>query len=148
MSLCRVFFNPQSTPRSNGDLNCLIVSDFVTTRQRLTATLGGYNWDVTVLRDGATAVAQYHRTAFVGFDVVFISLPMANMGGALATRALVRMGCTVPIFLVAADPDSVDAVGLGAMGAVSLPLQVADLVELFLFAYRRSNLQHRAQTES
>jgi len=105
---------------------------------------------VTVLRNGVTAVAQYHRTAFVGFDAIFMSLQMANMGGALTTRALVRMGCTVPIFLVAADPDSVDAVGLGAMGAVSLPLQVADLVELFLFSYRRSNigLEHEVQIES
>ena len=147
MSLCQAFFNPQSTPRSNA-MNCLIVSDCATTRRRLTATLGSYNWDVTVLHNGVTAVAQYHRTGFVGFDAMFMSLQMANMGGELTTRALVRMGCTVPIFLVAADPDSVDAVGLGAMGAVSLPLQVADLVELFLFAYRRSNLQHRAQTES
>ena len=139
----------QLTQRFNTGLNCLVVSDCSTTRQRLAETLGGYNWNVTVLRDGVTAVTEYHRTAFVGFSVVFISLQMANMGGALTTRALVRMGCTVPIFVVAADPDSVDAVGLGAMGAVSLPLQVADLVELFLFSYRRrSNIGLEAQVES
>ena len=73
---------------------------------------------------------------------------MTILDGELTTRALVRMGCTVPIFLVAADPDSVDAVGLGAMGAVSLPLEVADLVELFLFSYRSNiGLEHEAEIE-
>ena len=149
MYVLQVLLNTQLTTRNNTAMNCLIVSDCSTTRQRLTETLGGYNWNVTVLRDGVTAVTEYHRTTFVGFGVVFISLQMANMGGELTTRALVRMGCTVPIFVVAADPDSVDAVGLGAMGAVSLPLQVADLVELFLFSYRRrSNIGLEAQVES
>ena len=64
-----------------------------------------------------------------------MSVDMAILNGELTTRTLVQLGCSVPIFLLTADPDSVDAVGLGAMGAVALPLRMNNLVALFIRSY-------------
>ena len=91
-----------------------------------------------ILQSGVAAIAEYHTTRFVGYDVIFMSVDMAILNGELATRTLVQLGCSVPIFLLTADPDSVDAVGLGAMGAVSMPLNVDNLVVLFLRSYNRN----------
>ena len=135
MLLCQVLSNSQFTPRYNSALRCVVVSDCAATRQRLTAQLGEFNWDVRILQSGVAAIAEYHTTRFVGYDVIFMSVDMAILNGELTTRTLVQLGCSVPIFLLTADPDSVDAVGLGAMGAVALPLRMNNLVALFIRSY-------------
>ena len=135
MFLCQVLSNSQFTPRYNSDLRCVVVSDCAATRQRLTEQLGELNWDVRILQSGVAAIAEYHTTRFVGYDVIFMSVDMAILNGELTTRTLVQLGCSVPIFLLTADPDSVDAVGLGAMGAVALPLRMNNLVALFIRSY-------------
>ena len=136
----------QFTPRCNADLQCLVISGCAATCQRLTEQVSAFNWHVTTLQSGVEALAEYSRTRFAGFDVIFMSLELPVIGDAWTTRLLVLSGCAVPIFLLAADPESVDAVGLGAMGAVSVPLRVHNLVALFLRAHRTS-VERNSQIE-
>ena len=91
------------------------------------------NWHLTSVYNGKEALALHRTTKFSGIDLVLMALRMPVLGGQAATEALVRMGCNVPIAILASDSRNVEV--KGAMGGLQKPLQIPQFIPPIL-SYR------------
>ena len=120
-------------PSKCGTLNVLLVDDNLATHESIRFRFKMLNWHLTSVYNGKEALTLYESTRFSGMDLVLMALRMPVLGGQAATEALVRMGCNVPIVVLASGSRNVEV--KGAMGVLQKPLQVPQLIKLVLSAH-------------
>merc|ERR1712032_1227572 len=84
-------------------LNVLLVDDNTMTHECLGLRAKTLDWHLTSVYNGKEALMLHRTTRFSGIDLVLMALRMPVLGGQAATEALVRMGCNVPIIILASD---------------------------------------------
>ena len=81
------------------------------------------------LSNGQEAVEFYRETGFKNIDLVLMDNAMPVMTGLVATAKLIQMGCETPIVALTASAGSHDEfLAIGALGAISKPLQIPTLI--------------------
>ena len=117
-------------PSKCGTLNVLLVDDNLMTHESIKFRFKMLNWHLTSVYNGKEALTLHRTTRFSGIDLVLMALRMPVLGGQAATEALVRMGCNVPIVILASGSRNVEV--KGAMGVLQKPLQIPQLIKLAL----------------
>ena len=110
----------------------LLVDDSELTHKVLKHRFGMFGWTLASVYDGQQAVERFQSDNFAGIDMVLMDLSMPVMDGRRAIRALLEMGCQIPIFVLTAARGNV-TVG-GAAGVLCKPLLVPLLIEQLLRA--------------
>ncbi len=118
----------------------LLVDDDVDVARAEERVLRKAGYDVTVVRDGATAIDAVMRRSF---DVVVSDICMPGMSGISLLRALRSYDLGVPVILTTGNPtveSAMEAVALGAMLYLAKPVRDHDLVTSIARATRLHRL--------
>ena len=119
--------------RKNAPMNILVVDDSSVVHRMLTYRFKMMSWNIVNLHSGQEAIALYEKTGFKGIDLVLMDKEMPIMTGDIVTTKLIDMGCSTPIVALTSCADSLDDfLRRGAMGALSKPLQIPNLVQTLL----------------
>ena len=116
--------------QKNFPLHFLLVDDSSTYHKMMAYRFKILNWTATSVYNGKEAVELYSNSGFKGVDVILMDKEMPVMAGDEATSRLVSMGCTIPIVVLTgtAHHDTIR----GAMGVLSKPLQIPNLLHALL----------------
>ena len=119
--------------RRNRPINFLVVDDSDVAHKILSHRFKMLNWTMVSLFNGQEAVKFYQETGFENIDIVLMDKSMPVMNGLVATTKLIQMGCETPIVALTASAESLDEfVARGALGAVTKPLQIPNLISSML----------------
>ena len=119
--------------RRNRPLNFLVVDDSDVAHKILSHRFKMLNWTMVSLFNGQEAVKFYQETGFENIDIVLMDKSMPVMNGLVATTKLIQMGCEKPIVALTASAESLDEfVARGALGAITKPLQIPNLISNML----------------
>ena len=119
----------------------LLVDDSQLTHKVLKHRFGTLGWTLASVYDGQQAVERFQSDNFAGIDMVLMDLSMPVMDGRRAIRALLEMGCQIPIFVLTAMTATPDHGPLRGVEAVlHKPLQIPALVTELLCAYKKNCL--------
>jgi two-component system response regulator RegX3 len=121
----------------------LVVDDEPSFSEALAVALTREGFDVRVAADGAEALASFHRATP---DIVLLDVMLPKLSGLDVCRAI-RAGSDVPIIMVTARAEEVDAVvGLevGADDYVTKPYRLRELIARIRANLRR--VEARAET--
>ena len=122
-------------------LRVLLVDDSKLTHKVLKHRFGMFGWTLASVYDGQQAVERFQSDNFAGIDMVLMELSMPVMDGRRAIRALLEMGCQIPIFVLTAMTSTRDHGPLrGVEGVLHKPLQIPTLVTEMLCAYKKNCL--------
>ena len=141
--------------RKNHPINFLVVDDSDLVHKVLHHRFKMLNWTMVSLFNGQEAVKFYQETGFKNVDIVLMDKSMPVMDGLIATTKLIHMGCETPIVALSASPENLDEfVARGALGAITKPLQIPNLVSnllrvrsLKVEAARQKKASSKARTE-
>jgi len=120
----------QNGTQKNNPLHFLLVDDSSTYHKMMAYRFKILNWTATSVYNGKEAVDLYNCNGFDGIDVILMDKEMPVMTGDEATSRLISMGCKIPIIALTGSGHLYDM--RGAMGVLSKPLQIPNLLHALL----------------
>lgn len=116
--------------QKNLPLHFLLVDDDSVYHKMMAYRFKILNWTATSVFNGKEAIELYRKNGFAGVDVILMDKHMPVMSGQETTTKLVAMGCRTPI--IALTGTNNNDVMKGAMGVLSKPLQIPNLLHALL----------------
>jgi len=125
---------------TGGRVRILVAEDDDLGRRLIQRILGGFDWDIVVVSDGAQAIDKF---AAERFDVVLTDIFMPKLDGITLLRAIRERDLEVPIIVITGAPDmpsAIAAIELGAFGYLPKPFDIDHLRALLERAVQLSKM--------
>jgi CheY-like chemotaxis protein len=129
--------HPAEAPPPGLSLRCLVIDDEAEVGRVLGDVLQTSGHRVTVLTDGAEAIAQFRAEPF---DMVFTDLAMPRVSGWQVAQAVKEIAPTVPVILVTGFGVELSAEERRAQGVdlvLVKPLRISEVLDVVARAGRR-----------